>query len=104
MVYYSSRYIEIVLLATLAFYIIADCAGAEGLIFGPAWAFFALYALGSRLARPLSLTIILGAGTFITDIAFLGANPRPGAAVTFAVFGMLAKSLATVQLYYFLRA
>ena len=82
---YSALMVERVLLATLACYIIADCSGAEGLILGPAWCFYALFGLHTKALRALSITIILGAATFITDIIFLAAQPRPSAAVVFAV-------------------
>jgi len=73
--------------------VIGDSAGTEGLDVNPAWVFYALYSLHNRLPRALSLTIVIGAATIITDIIFFAVNAPNlrGAAITFGVYVLRAQ-------------
>lgn len=85
---FSLRFIEATLLTTLLLFVIADAAGTFGLTYAPAWCFYSLYALHSRLPRSLTISILVGAGTIVTDIIYFGATGgkfSSAGAITFAV-------------------
>jgi hypothetical protein len=108
---FSLRFIEATLLTTLLLFVIADAAGTFGLTYGPAWCLFSVYAIHSRVARSLTISIVVGTLTIITDIAYFAATGgkfSSAGAITFAVCVSPAarscsKIFALYLLYYFLR-
>lgn len=85
---FSLRFVEATLLTTLLLFVIGDAAGTFGLAYGPAWCFYSIYALHSRLARSLTISILVGTLTIVTDIAYFAATGgkfSSAGAITFAV-------------------
>ena len=85
---FSLRFIEATLLTTLLLFVVADAAGTFGLTYGPAWCLFSVYAIHSRVARSLTISIVVGTLTIVTDIAYFAATGgkfSSAGAITFAV-------------------
>ena len=88
---FAPRIVETVLLVLLLMYMIADACGTFGITYGPAWVLFSVYSVHSRAPRSLTISILVGASSVITDLIYFGVvvnnkqNGVSAGAITFAV-------------------